>query len=110
MPISPAQTLRLANQRLKACLLAAQNPALVPTGFPGLLDELRRVSSTWQDHYPGEAELSSEVWSLRESLQELAALLPSLHTRLLLEKARLETARVQVAKAAAWAEVGRKTL
>lgn len=111
MSTSGAHTLQLANQRLQARLLAVRNPTLVPTGLTDLLDELLQVASTLHDHtLPRDSEFSNEVWSFRANLQQLAALLPSLRTRFLLEKARLEAARMKITRAAAWAEGSRETL
>ncbi|MGO9125378.1 MAG: hypothetical protein ACLP6G_10880, partial [Terriglobales bacterium] len=83
------------------------------TEFTDLRAELLRSADCLRSLPPAtntNAEVATEISDYRRNMEALGKILPSLQGRLLVEKARLETAREHVAKAAAWAQGSKKTL
>ena len=110
--------LRDANRNLRLALLHLQpdsNTAgsIDPTDLSGLLAELLRVAECLRNislHNPPTEELSRELGVYRANLQELAQVLPSVHGRLLTDKARLEMARSHVHAATGWTQLSQTIL
>jgi hypothetical protein len=78
-----------------------------------MLAELRQATECLRSLPAAQAPLTKmahEICEYRSHLQQLEKILPSVQGRLLIEKARLQTARTHVAKAVAWAEGSKKTL
>jgi hypothetical protein len=117
MSTSPIRRLREVNDKLRARLDRLpggyhSSTVVAPTEFTDLLAELQRATHCLRN-LPAtalDAEMSGEISEYRSHVQELRKIVPSLQGRLLIEKARLETVRTHVVKAAAWAEGSKKTL
>ena len=112
MPPGPVETLREVNSDLRRVLVHFQPErrhcsTIAPQDFVVVLDQLLRAASS-RNSLESSAELEQELLDYRGNLEQLQRLLPDLHGRLLAERARLESARSQLAAAAVWAEV-RKT-
>ena len=114
--MSSIQNLRALNLRLSTRLGRLPGghirPAVIaPTELTDLLRELAGTGDCLHHLAASpDAETSSEISQVRTHLQQLMKILPSLHSRLLVEKARLETTRTNLVRAAAWAESSQKTL
>ena len=111
------QSLRAANHSLRARLarLPVEHhipPAIAHTEIADLRAELLRATDCLRNlSIAGlDAEVATEISEYRRNVQQLGKILPSIQGRLLIEKARLETARTHMAKAAAWAQGSKKTL
>ena len=83
-----------------------------PQDFSDLLSEILRAAECLrgQPAQLEEMELAQASLEYRTNLEKLREFLPQLHGNLLAEKARLETARAQVAATAAWAQASTRTL
>src|SRR4030081_1440764 len=83
-----------------------------PQDFSDLLSEILRAAECLrgQPTQSEAMELAQASLEYRGNLEKLKKFLPQLHGNLLAEKSRLETARAQVAAAAAWAQASTKTL
>lgn len=117
MPSPPFESLQTVNRHLGARLSRLSGElnlptVIVPTEFADLLAELQRATHCLRGLSIGasDSETVSEISQYRSNVEQLGKVLPSLQGRLLVEKARLETARTHVAKAAAWAQGSKKTL
>ncbi len=91
----------------QACVPSAEQMATV-------LSELLRTGA-WLRAQPlpqqaDDPELYRELQQYREYMQRLSALLPSIHSQLLAERARLEAQRARVRAAGEWARASRQTL
>jgi hypothetical protein len=118
MPVSTTDGLRLANARLRATLSLWQiQPNYAAVVRPQILVELlgelcnatewlRGVPADWSR----DAELEREIVEYRTNVEQLSQILPAMHESLLAQKARLETARTHLAKAAAWIDADKQTL
>ncbi len=113
------QNLRDSNQRLSVWLdgtLAqdGQLAAAMPEHIASLLSELLRVGAELRAQalpVTGvDAELDRELQEYRCRVERLRELLPSIHSQLLAERARLEVQRARVKSAAEWARASRQTL
>jgi predicted component of type VI protein secretion system len=112
------ESLRSANRNLRtglARLLPESNasPSLDPQDLSGLLTELLRAADCVRSIPPGfvaDTELEEAISEYRNTVEQLAQILPRVHGRLLTEKARLEIAQAHVTAAAAWAQASTKTL
>src|SRR5271170_6332984 len=95
------ESLRAVNRSLRARLARlpggrTNSGALAPTELTDLLTELRRGTDCWRSLPTAstpEGEMVSELSDYRSNVERLGKILPSLQGRLLIEKARLETAR-----------------
>jgi hypothetical protein len=85
--------------------------AATPQQMQGLLSELMRAGQKLQT-LPAESEpgLAQELSAYRENVERLRTLLPSIHSTLLQERARLEQERARVEAAAEWVRRSRQTL
>jgi len=120
MPGAAIEGLQVVNQRLRARLARLpgkhrQNrPAvIVPTEFTDLRVDLLQANNCLRSLptvAPPNAEVENEISEYRRNVRQLEIILPSVQARLLIEKARLQTARAHVARAAAWAQGSKKTL
>jgi len=118
MASATIQGLQAVNHDLGARLARLQGepgrpPAVALTEFADLLAELLRATDCLNRNRldsSADAAWEKEISQYRSNLEQLAKVLPSISGRLLVEKARLEAARAHVAKAAAWAQAGAKTL
>jgi hypothetical protein len=113
------QSLRETNRRLSFSLdrMLAQHgqPGVAtPEHMAALLSELllagailrtEPVSATRKD-----PELDRELEAYRGNVEQLRDLLPSIHSQLLAERARLEVQRARVKSADEWARASRQTL
>lgn len=118
MSSSAADNLRTVNRSLRARLAqlsgdSNNSATITPTAFTDLLAELRRTTDFLRN-LPTAAtlavEIANEISGYRKNVEQLGKILPAIQGRLLVERARLETARTHVAKAAAWAQGSKKTL
>jgi hypothetical protein len=84
----------------------------LPTEFTELLAELQRAATCLRTLPSAvrNAKMALEVVEYRSHVQQLGKILPSVQGRLLIEKVRLETARMHTATAAAWAQGSKTTL
>jgi hypothetical protein len=114
-----SQHLRDANRRLGPWLErlapAPGQPAMVtPEHMAALLSELLRVGAMLRAQpLPAkgdDTELDGELERYRCHAERLRELLPSIHSHLLAERARLEAQRARVRSAAEWARASRQTL
>ena len=113
------ENLRGTNHRLSFWLdsMVAQpgRPSgATPEHISALLSELLRAGAELRvepmpprGHDP---ELDREVAQYRRHVERLRDFLPSLHSHLLAERARLEAQRARVRSAAEWARASRQTL
>lgn len=85
--------------------------AATPQQMAGLLSELMRAGQ-WLRTLPSDRgpALEQELNTYRTNVERLRAVLPSIHSTLLRERARLEQERARVHTAAAWATGSRQTL
>lgn len=112
------QSLRVANHNLRAGLARLQDgpdryPAPAHAEFAGLRAEILRATDCLRSgdgNVSADPQLGKELSEYRNYVEQLVRVLPSVSGRLLTEKARLEAARAQVAKTAAWAQASKKTL
>jgi hypothetical protein len=112
-------SLRDTNLRLAPCLdsliLKSGQPAVAtPEQMAALLSELLRAGVALRaEPLPpkgNDPELDAEMERYRSHVERLRDLLPSIHSQLLAERARLEGQRSRVQSAAAWARASRQTL
>jgi len=121
-----AQNFHETNARL-ACLLDSLLPdplpphgptlvhpsprAATPPQMAALLSELMRAGQ-WLRSLPSEKDtaLEQELSEYRKQVERLRTLLPSIHSTLLGERARLEQERARVVSAGEWARRSRQTL
>jgi uncharacterized protein (DUF849 family) len=117
--VSLAQNLRETNGRLCSWLdsMATKQgqPALAtPEHIAALLSELLRAGAGLRAEpltpRGDDPELDRELAAYRRHVERLRELLPSIHTQLLAERARLEAQRARVRSAAEWARASRQTL
>jgi hypothetical protein len=124
---SLSQSLRETNHRLSFWLdsmVAAhgQLALATPEHMAALLSELLRAGAELRVKplTPGkdnpelnsalDPDLERELAEYRRHIDRLRQLLPSIHTKLLGERARLEAQRARVRSAAEWARASRQTL
>jgi len=119
-PNQLARNLEQTNSRLSFWLNrlippAGERPAemvvVSPEQMAGLLSELRRAGELLKT-LPAQKEeaLAQAVAEYRRHIERLRDVLPSIHTALLRERARLEQERARVDAAAQWARSSRQTL
>jgi hypothetical protein len=111
--------LRQTNRRMSYWLenlAARQGKASVatPEQMGGVLSELLHTGQ-WLRAEPlprqvEDPELLGELEQYRRHVERLNALLPSIHSGLLAERARLESQRARVQAATEWARASRQTL
>jgi hypothetical protein len=111
-----SQPLRETNARLRFwldSLISEATPprAATPQQMAGLLSELM-CAGQYLRSLPSEtdAALDHELSEYRANVERLRALLPSIHSTLLEERARLERERARVQSTAEWASRSRQTL
>jgi len=119
LPLSRSQNLRDTNHRLRFWLesMVASHGQLAPATpehMAALLSELLRVGAGLRaEPIPAKGqdpELDGELEKYRRNVERLRELLPSIHSQLLGERARLEAQRTRVRSAAEWARASRQTL
>ncbi len=123
MPSDALEILRQVNVSLRSALLRLRPErrhcsSIRSRDFSGILGELLRASECLRQLPPySEAASALEASAIeresleyRGNLEKLKHFLPDLHVRLLAEKSRLETVRIHLAAAAAWAAASKKTL
>ena len=118
VPPDTLATLREVNQNLREALFRLQPERKACASIqPGDLSDLeaqiaRAAECLRLQSAPVEfaADLEREKLAYRRNLEELKQFLPSLHVRLVAEKARLEAARQRLAAADSWAQARRKIL
>jgi hypothetical protein len=110
-----AESLQETNARLASLLDSlipdgAQPRAATPQQMAGLLSELMRAGQ-WLQGLPPQRDpgVEVELARYRRNVERLRALLPSIHSTLLRDRARLEQERARVESAAAWARRSRQT-
>jgi len=113
-PPEPLETLRQVNEILRSTLVRFRPERqhcsnIRPQDFSGLLGELLRAAECLRRASSSEssAALDKESLEYRTNLERLKHFLPDLHTRLLAEKTRLETARAHLNAAQAWTRARR---
>ena len=112
-----AHHLHHANSRLRFWLErlgsdpACATPA-TPQEMSGLLSELLRAGEWLRAGLPEEREpgLEIELDEYRRNVSRLRELLPSIHSQLLKERARLEDERRRITSATPWVQGTRQTL
>jgi hypothetical protein len=118
MSSAPFQSLQAVNHSLRARLSRLpgghnHSVAIAPTELTDLLAELLQATDCLRSlsmDAGHDADTASEISEYRNHVEQLGKILPAVQGRLLIEKARLETARTHTAKAAAWAQGSKKTL
>jgi hypothetical protein len=119
LTLSRAEALRETNQRLRHwldCMITqrGQLTAATPDRITALLSELSRAGAELRAQpIPAtgtDPELDRELDRYRGNVQQLREILPSVHSQLLVERARLEAQRARVQSAAEWARASRQTL
>jgi hypothetical protein len=118
MSSPPLEILRTVNFSLRARLSRLPDrhshaTPIAPSEFTDMLADLRQATECLRSLPVSQApftKMAHEICEYRSHLQQLEKILPSVQARLLIEKARLQTARTHVAKAVAWAEGSKKTL
>lgn len=113
-----SQTLRESNRRLSAWLdnmiPVPGKIVATPDCMGALLSELMRIGSQLRSG-PLPAAGNDPAWdaelaTYRRHLERLRDLLPSIHSHLLAERARIEAERARIGAAAQWARASRQTL
>ena len=116
---SLSNSLRDTNHRLRLWLdsmdLRPGQPATTPEHMAALLSELLRAGAGLRaaETLPakgGDPELNAEIEKYRRYVERLRELLPSIHSQLLAERARIEAQRARVHTASEWARASRQTL
>jgi len=119
LTLSRSQALRETNQRLRHwldCMITERGQLSVatPDRITALLSELSRAGAELRvQPFPAKGtdpELDAELEQYRGNVERLRDLLPSIHSQLLVERARLEAQRAHVQSAAEWARASRQTL
>jgi hypothetical protein len=119
MMLSLLENLRESNRRLSLVLdgIAVPNtqPRVAsPEQMAALLSELLRVGASLRSEPPvtrgNDPELDAELGRYRGHVERLRDLLPSLHSQLLQERARLESQRARIGSAVRWVHASRQTL
>jgi hypothetical protein len=111
-----AQEMHAINSRLGFWMeglvfsVAPVRPA-TPEQMAGLLSELMRAGE-WLRALPSERDvgLELELDQYRKNVERLRTVMPSIHSVLLQERARLEQERARVESVAEWARGSRQTL
>ncbi len=90
---------------------SAPTRPVTPQQMSGLLSELMRAGQ-WLRNLPEEkdAELGEELSAYRKNVERIRELLPSIHSTLLRQRARLEQERTRVEAAAEWMRRSQQTL
>jgi hypothetical protein len=110
MPDTSLENLRTANRILGQGLLRLQHDGLSAVGNGGLAGLRHQLSEAGsfvrglEPDQPLPSSLATELWQYRRRLRELAELLPTLQTRLLAEKARLQAVQGRQEAVHAWVE------
>jgi hypothetical protein len=111
--------LRETNQRLQAWLRSMVKPSgqlcvATPDCITALLSELLQAGAALREQaLPTrgiDPELDDELEQYRHNIERLRDVLPSIHSQLLVERARLEVQRARVHSADEWAQTSRQTL
>jgi hypothetical protein len=119
LPQLRSQNLRDTNQRLRSWLdnmvgEHGQPARATPEQMAALLSELLRVGAGLRAQpipaQGNDPELDGELDKYRRNVERLRELLPSIHTQLLVERARLEAQWTRVQSVAEWARTSRQTL
>jgi hypothetical protein len=119
LALSRTDALRETNQRLRHwldCMITrrGQLTAATPDRITALLSELSRAGAELRAQpIPAtgtDPELDRELELYRRHVERLREILPSIHSQLLVERARLEAQRARVLSAAEWARASRQTL
>jgi hypothetical protein len=114
-----SQQLHDTNQRLLHWLDSSfgelgQPRLATPDHITALLSEMLRAGTQLRAHAIPEKgtdpELEAELEQYRVNVERLRAVLPSIHSQLLIERARLEAQRSRMQSAAEWARASRQTL
>lgn len=117
--MSLSHNLRDTNHRLRFWLDSmvpgpGQPTGAMPEHMAALLSELLRAGAGLRAKpLPAKGEdpeLEAELETYRSHVVRLRELLPSIHSQLLGERARLEAQRTRVQSAAEWARASRQTL
>lgn len=114
---APLNELRTANERLYMLLTQLQDTTIAGvTGTDAVVRLLSQIASTARLSSMFAAGLNqtaagaAELAKYRNTLEELRRILPAIQTRLLADRARLETERSHYYAASAWASANRRTL
>lgn len=114
-----SQSLQETNRRLRAWLDSVMNASgqlsvAAPDCITALLSELLHAGAGLREQaLPAKGidpELDNELERYRRNIESVRDLLPSIHSHLLVERARLEAQRARVQSAAEWAQASRQTL
>lgn len=89
----------------------AQAITATPEQITGLLSELMHAGE-WLRSLPADSgdAIKQELSEYRKQVEQLRALLPTIHSALLRERARLEQQRDRLKSASEWARASRQTL
>ncbi len=119
LSLPPLQSMRDANRRLHSLLGGmvtshGQPASITPDLIAALLSELLRVGADLRAQplpvKGNDSELDDELDTYRRNVERLRELLPSIHTQLLMERARIETQWARIRSAEQWARASRETL
>jgi hypothetical protein len=114
--MSTLATLQQVNENLSSSLLRFRSEqkncsSFTPQDFASLLSEiLRGAKCLPPPTFETSEAMRRAIGEYRLSLEKLRDFLPELHSNLLTEKSRLETAQAHIAAASAWARSNAKTL
>jgi hypothetical protein len=118
LTLARSQNLRETNLRLLHwldCMIPERGPMrfVTPDHITALLSELSRAGAELRAQpIPArgtDPEFDAELEQYRRSVERLREILPSIHSQLLVERARLEAQRARVRSAAEWARASRQT-
>lgn len=105
--------LQQAAMRLRAMLDALEGPisrVLTPEQMSELLSQLMHAGQCMRaSGQPPVAEVSAAISSYRVEVERLRALLPSIHSALLRERARLAHEQERLRSITAWAQTSQQT-
>lgn len=91
-----------------------QPSSIAPELITALLSELLRVGAGLRAQplplKGNDPELDDELDTYRRNVERLRELLPSIHTQMLMERARIEAQWSRIHSAAQWARASRETL
>jgi hypothetical protein len=118
LPSLRSESLRDTNRRLdswlESIIAAPDRITITPECMGALLSELLRTGSDLRAR-PIPPKGTDPAWdeeldAYRQNVERLRGLLPSIHSHLLAERARIEGQRTRIRAAAEWARASRQTL
>ena len=117
MPSTAIEDIHCATQKVQGLIalvlpVSSTSSMIDAKLFAGLLESMGRANQ-WlgvRACEVREVDLEKEIAEYRQNLERLGQLLPTIQGKLLIEKARLQQARLHLEGAVAWTQARKKTL